>query len=228
MQLVLCNAALDRKQDHSGTQAYMGPHTHMECKMKGLTQRSNACSGTYADVSGEQLRWHYIFQITLGVYIWSALSHVSASILQFIILKYTTAEGKVHARYMTGLSMHSCAKGGWGERVAGETERERQYLYQHVISSWVVNAWNYRMSIVLVNSLIFWIFHWGQLLACLLINLIAAARMSCSSVSWRELEFVQAAESRAAPTLLVGLLQGNASNLDWIIMIAWRMLSCSS
>lgn len=107
-------------------------------------------------------------------------------------------------------------------------ERERQYLYQHVISSWVVNAWNYRMSIVLVNSLIIWIFHWGQLLACLLINLIAAARMSCSSVSWREREFVQAAESRAAPTLLVGLLQGKASNLDWIIMIAWRMLSCSS
>lgn len=48
MQLVLCNAALERKQDHRGTQAYMGAHTHTECKMKGLAQRSNACSGTYA------------------------------------------------------------------------------------------------------------------------------------------------------------------------------------
>lgn len=66
------------------------------------------------------------------------------------------------------------------------------------------------MSILLVNSRIIWIFHWGQLPACLLINLIAAARMSCSSVSWREWEFVQAEPSRAAPTLLVGLLQGRS------------------
>lgn len=67
MQLVLCNAALDRKQDHRGTQAYMGAHTHIDSKMKGLAQRSNACSGTYADVSGEQRRLHYILQSTLGV-----------------------------------------------------------------------------------------------------------------------------------------------------------------
>lgn len=65
----------------------------------------------------------------------------------------------------------------------------------HAISSWVVNAW-YSMSIPLVNSRIIWIFHWGQLLACLLINLIA--RVSCSSVSWRV----------CAPTVPAGLLQG--------------------
>lgn len=82
------------------------------------------------------------------------------------------------------------------------------------------------LEILLVNSRIIWIFHWGQLLACLLINLIASARISCSSVSWWGREFVQSRAEQSSPhTSSIGPLQGKASSLHWIIMITWRILS---
>lgn len=76
------------------------------------------------------------------------------------------------------------------------------------------------------NSLVASIFHRGQLLARLLINLTAAAGSSCGSVSLEESkrEFVRVAESNTAPTLQAGPLQGGSIKIRLNSNDGWHNL----
>lgn len=111
----LCSAMLrlNRKQDHRGTQAYIGAHTHIPSKMKGLTHRSNACRSTHMDVcfSGTTEMRLYFAKETWFIIIMYLIRIESVGILQYIILKYNITEGKVHARHTNDLSVHLYAKG---------------------------------------------------------------------------------------------------------------------
>lgn len=176
MQLVLCNAALRQKSKITEADSYAHTYT---ATWKGLTRRSNACRRhIHVRFFQQEPAEMTLYFAKLG-FDQPCIGRYSA------VPNRTTTEGEAHACALT-------CKGGMLRQ--GERDGICNDVW-HAISSWVVNAW-YSMSIPLVNSRIIWIFHWGQLLACLLINLIA--RVSCSSVSWRV----------CAPTVLAGLLQG--------------------
>ena len=76
----------------------MGAHTHIHCKMKGLTQRSNASSGTYEDVCFTETveMTLYFAKHTCCVHLIS----IKSRIVQYVILKYAITVGKAHVQYV--------------------------------------------------------------------------------------------------------------------------------
>lgn len=126
----LCSAMLrlDRKQDHRGTQAYMGTHTHIRCKMKGLTQISNACSGTYVDVcfSGTTEMTLYFAKHTCYTHlisIKSCISSHSAVHYSKIHRNWRESARMLHRQPQSALV---CKEGD--EVGAREAEREREMV----------------------------------------------------------------------------------------------------